>query len=231
MNKKQLSIISYRLSVVGWALPTRIILAIAFAVGIAHPTIGLADDLNAIIAKVQKTYDGIHDIQANFTQFTTSASIKETQKAEGVVSFKKPGMMKWEYKSPGKDIIVSDGMTIWIYQQDIGQVMVGNALDNGTSISNNFLAGMGNIKKDFEIEMAEGDNNAHLLKLNPKTAQPNLRKLYIAVDKKTFLVIRTIVYDMLGNETKVIFEKIKTNQSLSGSIFKFKIPEGVKVVK
>lgn len=224
MNKKEVT--SYKPQVTSlvsgvWCLVSVFLLS----------NVAWADDLNAIIAKVQKTYDGIHDIQANFTQFTTSASIKETQKAEGIVYFKKPGMMKWEYKSPGKDIIVSDGVTIWIYQQDIGQVMVGNALDNGTSISNNFLAGMGNIKKDFEIEMAEGDNNAHLLKLNPKTAQPNLRKLYIAVDKKTFLVIRTIVYDMLNNETKVIFEKIKTNQSLSGSIFKFNIPEGVKVVK
>lgn len=224
MNKKQLS-------VVGWALPTRITLAIAFAVGIAHPTIVCADDLDTIISKVQKTYDGIQDIQANFTQFTTSASIKQTQKADGVVSFKKPGMMRWEYKSPGKDIIVSDGMTIWVYQQDIGQVMVGNAIDNGTSISNNFLAGIGNLKKDFDITLAEGDNAAHLLKLNPKTAQPNVQKLYLAVDKKTFLVTRTIVYDLLGNETKVVFENIKTNQSLSGNMFKFKIPEGVKVVK
>ena len=230
MNKKQLSVISYQLSV-HFKLKRLLICFLLFTVYCSLFTVVYADDLNAIIAKVQKTYNGIQDIQANFTQFTTSASIKETQKAEGVVYFKKPGMMKWEYKSPGKDIIVSDGMTIWIYQQDIGQVMVGNALDNGTSISNNFLAGMGNLKKDFTIELAEGDNNAHLLKLNPKTAQPNLQKLYIAVDKKTFLVIRTIVYDMLNNETKVIFEKIKTNQSLSGSIFKFEIPEGVKVIK
>ncbi len=222
---------SSEFGVVGWTLPARIIVAIAFAMGIAHPAIGFADELDTIIAKVQKAYDGIQDIQATFFQFTTSASLKETQKAEGVVYFKKPGMMKWEYKTPARDIIMSDGITIWIYQQDIGQVMVGNALDNGTSISNNFLAGMGNLKKDFDIEMAEGDNNAHVLKLKPKASQPNLQKLYIAVDKKTFLVIRTIVYDMLGNETKVIFEKIKTNQSLSGSIFKFKIPEGVKVVK
>lgn len=217
--------------VVGWAMPTRIILAITFAMGVAHPTIGFADELDAIVAKVQKTYDGIQDIQANFTQFTTSASIKQTQKAEGVVSFKKPGMMRWEYKSPGKDIIVSDGMTIWVYQQDIGQVMVGNAIDNGTSISNNFLAGIGNLKKDFDITLAEGDITTHLLKLNPKTPQPNVQKLYIAVDKKTFLVTKTIIYDLLGNETKVIFENMKTNQSLSGNIFKFKIPEGVKVVK
>ncbi|MBI3397934.1 MAG: outer membrane lipoprotein chaperone LolA [Deltaproteobacteria bacterium] len=204
------------------------------------PTVVWADELDAIVAKVQKTYDGIQDIQANFTQFTTSASIKQTQKAEGVVYFKKrsaeltpkPGMMKWEYKSPGKDIIVSDGMTIWVYQQDIGQVMVGNAIDdNGTSISNNFLAGMGNLKKDFDIELAEQDNAAYLLKLNPKTSQPNVQKLYIAVDKKTFFMVKTIVYDMLGNETKVIFENMKANQSLSANIFKFKIPEGVKVVK
>lgn len=194
-------------------------------------TVVYADDLNAIVSKLQKTYEGIQDVQANFTQFTTSASIKTTQKAEGVVYFKKPGMMKWEYKSPGKDIIVSDGITIWIYQQDIGQVMVGNALDNGTSISNNFLAGIGNLKKDFDIELAEQDNVTYLLKLNPKTSQPNVQKLYIVVDKKTFLVIKTLVYDMMGNETKVVFENTKTNQSLSDSIFKFKIPEGVKVVK
>ena len=195
------------------------------------PTAVYANDLNAIISKLQKTYEGIQDVQANFTQLTTSASIKTTQKAEGVVYFKKPGMMKWEYKSPNKDIIVSDGITIWIYQQDIGQVMVGNVLDNGTSISNNFLAGIGNLKKDFDIELAEQDNIAYLLKLNPKMSQPNVQKLYIAVDKKTFLVIKTLVYDMMGNETKVVFENMKTNQSLSGSIFKFKIPEGVKVVK
>src|SRR3989304_3722646 len=86
-----------------------------------------ADDLDAIISKVQKTYEGIQNIQADFVQLTTSSATKETQKADGLVYFKKPGMMKWEYKSPTKDIIVSDGRTIWAYQQDIGQVMIVNA--------------------------------------------------------------------------------------------------------
>lgn len=195
------------------------------------PAVAYADDLNAIISKLQKTYDDIHDIQANFTQFTTSASIKQTQKAEGIVYLKKPSMMKWEFKSPNKDMIVSDGATIWVYQQDIGQVMIGSAANNGTSISNNFLAGMGNLKKDFDIEQAEGDKDSYLLKLNPKTPQPNVQKVHVAVDKKSFMVKKTTVHDMLGNETKVVFENIKTNQSLSANIFKFKIPEGVKVVK
>ncbi|MBI3752434.1 MAG: outer membrane lipoprotein chaperone LolA [Deltaproteobacteria bacterium] len=195
------------------------------------PVIAYTSDLDSVITKLQKNYDGIQDIQANFTQFTTSASIKQTQKAEGVVYFKKPGMMKWEYKSPGKDIIVSDGMTIWVYQQDIGQVMVGNAIDNGSSISNNFLAGMGNLKKDFDVALGEGDSATYLLKLNPKIPQPNIRDIAIAVDKKTFLVVKTIVHDQLGNETKVIFENMKSNQSLSANLFKFKIPQGVKVIK
>ncbi len=190
-----------------------------------------ADDLDAIISKVQKTYEGIQNIQADFVQLTTSSATKETQKADGLVYFKKPGMMKWEYKSPTNDIIVSDGRTIWSYQQDIGQVMIGNASDSGASISNNFLAGMGNLKKDFDIELEKPDNNSYVLKLNPKVPQPNIQRLYIAVDKKTSLVKQTIVFDLLGNETKVIFENLKINQSVPANIFKFKIPEGVRVVK
>ena len=190
-----------------------------------------ADDLDGIISKIQKTYEGIQDIQADFVQLTTSSATKETQKADGLVYFKKPGMMKWEYKSPTNDIIVSDGRTIWAYQQDIGQVMIGNASDSGASISNNFLAGMGNLKKDFDIELEKPDNNSYVLKLNPKIPQPNIQRLYIAVDKKTSLVKQTIVFDLLGNETKVIFENLKINQSVPANIFKFKIPEGVRVVK
>ena len=190
-----------------------------------------ADDLDAIISKVQKTYEGIQNIQADFVQLTTSSATKETQKADGLVYFKKPGMMKWEYKSPTNDIIVSDGRTIWSYQQDIGQVMVGNASDSSASISNNFLAGMGNLKKDFDIELEKPDNNSYVLKLNPKLPQPNIQRLYIAVDKKTSLVKQTIVFDLLGNETKVIFENLRINQSVPANIFKFKIPEGVRVVK
>jgi len=190
-----------------------------------------ADDLDAIISKVQKTYEGIQNIQADFVQLTTSSATKETQKADGLVYFKKPGMMKWEYKSPTNDIIVSDGRTIWSYQQDIGQVMVGNASDSSASISNNFLAGMGNLKKDFDIELEKPDNNSYVLKLNPKVPQPNIQRLYIAVDKKTSLVKQTIVFDLLGNETKVIFENLRINQSVPANIFKFKIPEGVRVVK
>ena len=190
-----------------------------------------ADDLDAIISKIQKTYEGIQNIQADFVQLTTSSATKETQKADGLVYFKKPGMMKWEYKSPTNDIIVSDGRTIWAYQQDIGQVMIVNASDSGASISNNFLAGIGNLKKDFDIELEKPDNNLYVLKLNPKVPQPNIQKLYIAVDKKTSLVKQTIVFDLLGNETKVIFENLKINQSVPANIFKFKIPEGVRVVK
>ena len=230
MNKKQLSVVSYQLSVhlkLKWFL-------VCFLLFTAHCslfTVVWADDLDAIISKIQKTYEGIQDIQADFVQLTTSSATKETQKADGLVYFKKPGMMKWEYKSPTNDIIVSDGRTIWAYQQDIGQVMIVNASDSGASISNNFLAGMGNLKKDFDIELEKPDNNSYVLKLNPKVPQPNIQRLYIAVDKKTSLVKQTIVFDLLGNETKVIFENLKINQSVPANIFKFKIPEGVRVVK
>lgn len=230
MNKKQLSVSSYKLSV-NLKLKWFLVCFLLFTAHCSLFTVVWADDLDAIISKIQKTYEGIQDIQADFVQLTTSSATKEMQKADGLVYFKKPGMMKWEYKSPTNDIIVSDGRTIWAYQQDIGQVMIGDASNSGASISNNFLAGMGNLKKDFDIELEKPGSNSYVLKLNPKVPQPNIQRLYIAVDKKTSLVKQTIVFDLLGNETKVIFENLKINQSVPANIFQFKIPEGVRVIK
>ncbi|MBI3755857.1 MAG: hypothetical protein HY265_06835, partial [Deltaproteobacteria bacterium] len=65
MNKFQISNIKFQI----------LILSAAYFL---LPAVSFADNLDAIVSRLQKTYDGIQDIQANFTQFTTSASIKQT---------------------------------------------------------------------------------------------------------------------------------------------------------
>jgi len=194
------------------------------------------EDLNTIISHLQKTYEGISDIKALFHQETASSTLKETQHSEGIVYFKKPGMMRWEYKTPVKDLIVSDGNTLWIYQPDLRQVMVGRAEDQG--LVKNLLAGVGGLKEEFDITLegdkgpnTSGKGDSYLLRLHPRIPQPNIKGLQMVVDKKTFLVAKVIAYDPFGNITTVSFEKVKTNQSLSPQLFHFEIPEGVEVVR
>ncbi len=194
------------------------------------PVLSYADDIDSIIAGVQKTYENISDMKASFVQETTSATFKDTQKSEGIVYFKKPGMMRWEYSNPNKDVIVNNGETIWVYQPDLGQVMV-NKFDRESSLlSKHFLSGMGNVKNDFDVKNGEETPFTYTLILIPKIPQPNIRKVHLAIDKKTSMINKTVSFDQFGNAASVRFIDVKTNTPLPKSIFNFEIPQGVKVV-
>ncbi|MBI5892779.1 MAG: outer membrane lipoprotein chaperone LolA [Deltaproteobacteria bacterium] len=189
-----------------------------------------AEDLDSILSNVQKTYENISDMKASFVQETTSATFKDTQKSEGIVYFKKPGMMRWEYSNPNKDVIVNNGETIWVYQPDLGQVMVSKFDKESSPLSKHFLSGMGNVKNDFDVKLGEETPFSYTLILVPKTQQPNIRKIHLTIDKKTFMMNKTASFDPFGNIASVRFIDVKTNTNLQKSIFNFEIPKGVKVV-
>ncbi|MBI5286203.1 MAG: outer membrane lipoprotein chaperone LolA, partial [Deltaproteobacteria bacterium] len=193
-------------------------------------TVSWSEDLDGIISRLQKTYEGLSDIKANFSQETTSTTLKETQRSEGIVYLKRSGMMRWEYKAPQKDVIVSDGDTLWVYQPDLGQVIVGRMVE-GRGLVSNFLSGSLNLKEEFSITLEGDKGDTCILNLVPKIPQHNVKRIRIVVDKKTFLMTGVTVYDLLGNITTMSLKEIKTNQSLSPKLFHFDIPEGVKVIK
>jgi len=194
--------------------------------------------VDEIINQLQTRYNTTQDIQANFTQIATLKSVgqKQKQKSEGVVYFKKPGKMRWEYAPPSEQLLVSDGETLWLYLPENEQVMVEkvqSAYSSRTPI--NFLAGGGKLKEDFNIRVVpdmEGyPPNTYHLELIPKTTQPDFSKLVLSVDPNTYLVVHTSVYDLYGNVTDVYFTDMRTNTHIPEEKFRFQIPKGVEVLQ
>ncbi len=64
-----------------------------------------------------------------FTQTTIFADSSETQIASGRLWLQGPDKMRWEYLKPEKQLLVSDGVTIWYYTPDLNQVMTGAVKD------------------------------------------------------------------------------------------------------
>ncbi len=131
------------------------------------------ENLSAVIDGIQKKYEQINNFQALFTQESEVKALNKTQLAEGEVWFKKPGKMRWNYNSPNKDQIVSDGKTLWFYDEDEEQVIetpLGQVSE--TQSTTTLLSGLGNIKKIFDASFAEpGDinpNGSYLVDLVPK---------------------------------------------------------------
>lgn len=200
------------------------------------------EDISKIVDKIQKTYNEIKDFKADFLQESTNKALKYTITDTGVVYFKKPGKMRWDYikKVDGKEIllqkIVNDGEKLYFYNPGDNQVLVDNLKNLVPSRApGNFLSGMGNIKRDFDVlenyykgEKKKSDN--YYLELIPKEKIKGVNKIFIAVDKTQYLVRETITVDPFENTTRIIFSNIEKNRSIPDDVFKFQIPKGAHVV-
>jgi outer membrane lipoprotein carrier protein len=190
--------------------------------------------LDEVIDKVQDRYEKTKNFQSDFTQTAVLKTVRQKQISKGRVFIKKPGMMRWEYKEPEEQLIVSDSKTIYLYAPRDKQVMMNSVSGDSDSHSpNTFLAGSGKLRDTFNIEFESGMANSdsqYLLKLIPKKPQPSMAKLIIGVNKDDFKIEMSIMYDIYGNQTIVNFLNIETNKEIPEDIFHFEIPQGVRVV-
>jgi outer membrane lipoprotein carrier protein len=189
-----------------------------------------AADLSEVTKGIQKTYEKINDLKAKFVQKVTYKTIGRTQKDEGVVNFKKPDKMKWEYSSG--ELVVCDGKNLWFYIPDEKRVIKADLKTAfSTSTPSNFLSGMGKLTEDFKISIKSSQKDITCLNLDPKTPIENLKELVICVDKKEFLVRSSTVVDNLGNETEIEFKEIQVNRGIEDKEFEFKVPQGAEVIE
>ena len=190
----------------------------------------LAKDLESVVSDIQKTYESIVTLTFEFTQELSMNGMESLFEATGKAVFKKPGMMRWDYITPDKQQIVSDGKTIWIFQPSFNQVIV-SSFPKERNVARDFLSGMGRLNEDFSIALLEGSSSPYHLKLTPKEPQTNTTGLIIRVNEKTSMVEEFTNFDLLGNATKIKMKKIKINAELSSDLFSFTIPEGAKVIR
>ena len=188
-----------------------------------------------VLIEIQNRYEKTNDFEANFVQEYISKIMRQPNRGEGKVYFKKRGMMRWDYTVPNQKLI-SDGHTLWYYQPEEKQVLVSevsSVLKENTPLS--FLAGEGNLSRDFNLlnlnESVSQKENNYVVELAPKKSLVTLAKLTLTVDKKTYTVLQADVFDGLGNVTRTRFIDIKTNIGLSNSFFLFTIPPGAEVIK
>jgi len=200
-----------------------------------HLPMGFGLTGQEVLKEIQKRYEATHDFEANFIQETLGKMMKGHPKAEGKVYFKKKGMMRWDYKTPNQKLI-SNGVTLWYYQPEENQVLIYNVSKViRERIPLAFLSGEGSLIRDFNLanfneSMAPGEDH-FVLEMVPKEPFPALAKLILTVDKKSYMVVQSDVFDELGNVTRTRFVDIKTNLSLPPSLFNFTIPPGTEVLK
>jgi outer membrane lipoprotein carrier protein len=187
----------------------------------------------AEIAKaVQQKYDGVKDFTADFTHTYEGGILKKKATERGRVQIKKPGRMRWEYAAPEKKTFVSDGRMIYSYIPADKQVVRSPVPpDDEATTAVLFLAGKGNLTRDFKVTYAEGaPEGTWVLRLDPKRKQNDYDWLVLGVDAKTFQIRSLTAADQQGGRSTFQFSNYRENTGLADDVFVFKIPRGVDVL-
>jgi len=196
---------------------------------------GPAESASAVAARLQARYDAIKDFTADFTQTYEGGVLRRKTTESGTLLVKKPGRMRWEYKTPEEKLFVADGRKIYAWVPADRQVTVSTLpADDAPATPLLFLLGRGQLARDFTPSLpgpppgAPADSIA--LALVPKAAVPDYDRLTLVVDRATLGLRMLIARDGQGGTSTFAFSKLKENVGLSDSRFAFTIPKGADVV-
>ncbi len=188
----------------------------------------------ALAARVQQRYDGIRTFSARFRQITRSAALAgaapEVEESRGRVVLAKPGRMRWRYEAPEPSLVVSDGVTLWIYDPEAREVQklpVGQGFLSGAAVQ--FLLGEGRLEESFRIRAEDcGDAGGRLVLMPRRPA--TYERLVLEVGADTGLVRATEVHDLFGGRVRIEFSDVELDRPVEADRFRFEVPEGVSVI-
>ena len=194
-----------------------------------------AQELDTVVDGLESTYGKMNDLKADFTQVAKNKSLGQDVKAEGTVYLKKGGKMRWEYKSPSPQQIVSDGTYLWVYTPELNQVNKGDAPKALAGPAGSFLQGLGKVREEFTVRFLNPANKTDgsgrpVLDLTPKKPTPLLTRLVLTLDPKDYVVRQAVLYDQLQNTVTMSFNRVVVNPALSDTLFAFTPPKGAAVV-
>lgn len=197
---------------------------------IALPLVGLSFNVYADSSRLRDFLATTQTMQADFTQTITLG--KRSQISYGRMEIARPNKFRWEYIQD-KQLIISDGQKIYIYDQPLAQVtikLLGQSIDKSPAA---VLAGNNNIQNLYQVSDMPGQRNGlNWVKIEPRKISDNngFQLVLMGFDKKQKLVVMEFT-DSFGNLTNLRFTNFKSSIKLAEKDFRFVVPAGVDVAE
>ena len=163
--------------------------------------------LDQIVDGVQSFYEKTDSFRASFKQaikkrYKPGAGIERT----GTVYFLKPGKMRWDYKTPEPVYYVTDGATLWVYEQRENTAYKGDIRDSKMASTMKFLFGAGKLRDEFDITLGKAPREGtYALDMTPKSGQQGYKKLVLIVDAKTYEIRESRLTDPADDVSQIVF--------------------------
>lgn len=218
-----------------WVGAALTLLALSTAAGIGVPSpVSAADSdtIDMIVAGVEARYN-VLGFSADFDQESILKAMEVTDTASGTMMVRQPGKMRWEYRVPEAQTIITDGNDLWVYRPEENQVLVGKAPALfGDGKGAGFLSDIKTVRKSFQISLETAEDPLlYRLKLVPNRSTVDLMAVQLDIARQTFDLVRITTFNVYGDETRIELKNINFDNPPAEALFRFDVPEGADVLQ
>jgi len=198
------------------------------------PSAGLAADVKTVAAAIDTHYNHLHSLQAEFVETYRGSGMERTE--SGTLWLKKPGKMRWEYRSPRAKLFVSDGKDAWFYVPDDRQARKTSAKkleDIRSPLA--FLLGKTKLEKELQgLSLARDKEPLQpgniVLRGVPQGLSDRISEILIE-DTPEHQIARIVIQEADGPSTEYRFGEMKEDAPMKDAEFQFKVPAGTETVE
>ena len=183
-----------------------------------------AEQQKQVIEKIDKAAATMTTMQCQFTQTKSMKLLSRDMKSEGLMYFKQPDKLRWQYTAPYDYTFILNGDNVRIKStkstQDIN-VQRNKMFRQITGIILNSITG-GRLKSstDFTVEMYKADKD-YFAKLYPKKKE--IKQIYSCIEihfTPALTMVNSVkMEEKTGDVTIVRLNNIKTNVTIDEKMF------------
>ena len=197
-------------------------------------SLGLAADVKTVADAVDAHYNHLQSLEAQFTEVYRGAGMERTE--AGTVWLKKPGKMRWEYRSPREKLFVSNGKAAWFYVPEDRQARKTDAKkleDLRSPLA--FLLGKTKLEKELTGLSAAPDVTPLepgdvVLRGVPRALADRVSEIVLEVTAD-HQIARIVIQDVDGSATEYRFTDQKEDLQMTDARFQFTPPPGTETVE
>jgi len=190
--------------------------------------------VHLVARAVDDRYNHLRSLQAEFTEIYRGLGIERME--SGTLWLKKPGKMRWEYRSPKEKLFVSDGKNAWFYlpaERQAWQTPVRKLDDLRSPLA--FLLGKTKLEKELQglslaLDAVPSISGDIVLRGVPKGIADRVNQVMLEITPAD-QIARIILEEQDGSVTEYVFKDPKENVEIAEDRFRFVRPPGVEVIE
>ena len=191
-------------------------------------------NVHEVAQQVDEHYNRLQSFQADFVEIYQGSGVQREE--SGTLLLKKPGKMRWEYRSPEEKVFLSDGKVTWLYlpaEKQARKAPLKNLEDLRSPLA--FLLGKTKLEKElkalsFAPDLQVWKGGDVMLRGIPRGLEDRVEQVVLEITPE-HRIARILIHATDDSVTEYRFRDQKENIMVSDGQFRFAPPAGTEVIE